>query len=53
MLEFWNLELLERKFKQWFLYGVSYYILMVEFWNLEHSNGNLSNGFDMVYPTIY
>ena len=28
LLEFWNLELLERKFKSWFLYGVSYYILM-------------------------
>ena len=35
MLKFWNLELLERKFKSWFLYGVSNYILMLEFWNLE------------------
>ena len=34
-LKFWNLELLERKFKSWFLYGVSYYILLLEFWNLE------------------
>ena len=37
MLKFWNLELLERKFKVMvFIYVVeSYYICTLKFWNLE------------------